>query len=95
MWFHVETDDKLDPQAQEGIFVGYIKSRSQYLVLDQQEYKYKVISLVFLEGERGYISQAKNCNLTTNNIFQNTLFNRNEAIPTTRNNIKVNVRKES
>jgi hypothetical protein len=47
------------------------------------------MSPVFLEGERGYISKkAGECNLATNDAFGNTLFDRNEAIPTTRNDIE-------
>ena len=45
------------------------------------------MSLVFLEGERSYISQAGDYNLATNNAFENALFDKNEAIPTTRNDI--------
>lgn len=34
VWFHVETDDKLDSRAHEGTLVGYTKSRNHYIVLD-------------------------------------------------------------
>ena len=54
------------------------------------------MSLVFLEGEKRHISkQAGECNLITNNAFENALFNKNEAIPTTRNNIGGRFREES
>ena len=46
------------------------------------------MNLIFLEGERGHISQARDYDLATNNAFKNALFNRNEAIPTTRNNVE-------
>ena len=66
-----------------------MKSRSQYLVLDQQRRECKVMSLVFLEGEKGHISKkAGECNLATDDAFENALFDRNEAIPTTRNDIE-------
>jgi hypothetical protein len=102
VWFHIKTNDKLDPQAQEGTFIGYMKSRSQYLVLDQQRHECKVMSLVFLEGERGHISKkAGECNLATDDTFENALFDRNEAIPTTndveggRNEVGVRFKEES
>ena len=46
--------------------------------------------LVFLEGERGHINQAGNydCNLATDDAFGNALFDRNEAIPTTMNDVE-------
>jgi transposase InsO family protein len=56
VWFHIETKDKLDPRAQEGVFVGYTKSSSQYLVLDRQRRVRKVTNPNFLEDERGFIS---------------------------------------
>jgi hypothetical protein len=46
------------------------------------------MSLVFLEGERGHISQAGDCDIATNNAFENALFDRNEVIPTIRNDVK-------
>jgi hypothetical protein len=46
------------------------------------------MSLVFLKGERGHISQAGDCDIATNDTFENALFDRNKVIPTTRNNIK-------
>ena len=46
------------------------------------------MSLVFLEGEKGHINkQAGEYDLATNNAFKNALFDRNEAIPTTRNDV--------
>ena len=46
-------------------------------------------SPVFLEGEKGHISkQAGECDLATNDAFENALFDRNEAIPTTRNDVR-------
>ncbi|EED11496.1 hypothetical protein TSTA_007860 [Talaromyces stipitatus ATCC 10500] len=56
VWFHTETKDKLDPRAHEGVFVGYTKSSSQYLVLDRQGRVRKVTNPIFLEDERGFIS---------------------------------------
>ena len=55
------------------------------------------MSPVFLEGERGHISQAKEYNITTNNAFKNALFNKDEAIPipTPRNNVEVRFKGES
>jgi hypothetical protein len=47
------------------------------------------MSPVFLEGERGHISQAGDYDIATNNAFENALFDRSEVIPTTRNNVGV------
>jgi hypothetical protein len=47
-----------------------------------------VTSPVFLEGERGHISQAGDCDIATDDAFENALFDRNEVIPTTRNDVE-------
>jgi hypothetical protein len=54
-----------------------------------------VTSLVFLEGERGHISQVGDYDIATDDTFEKALFDRNEAIPTTRNEVGVRFEGES
>jgi len=77
VWFHVKTDDKLDPRAEEGVFVGYTKSSCQYVILDRQGRERKVTNPIFMEDEPGFISREAgerdladifNCLLNGNNI---------------------------
>jgi hypothetical protein len=56
VWFHVKTKDKLDPRAKEGIFVGYTKSSSQFLILDKKGRERKVTNPIFMENEPGWLS---------------------------------------
>jgi hypothetical protein len=71
VWFHVETKDKLDPRAKEGIFVGYTKSSSQFLILDKKRYKQKVTNPIFIEDEPGWLSGLPgNRDLGTENLFR-------------------------
>ncbi|EED15089.1 conserved hypothetical protein [Talaromyces stipitatus ATCC 10500] len=73
VWFHIETKDKLDPRAQEGVFVGYTKSSSQYLVLDRQGRVRKVTNPIFLEDQRGFISDEAGDREFTNDEAYNSL----------------------
>jgi hypothetical protein len=53
------------------------------------------MSPVFLEGERGHISQAGDCDIATDDAFEKALFDRNKAIPTARNEVGVRFKGES
>jgi hypothetical protein len=53
---HVETDDKLEPRAEEGTFVGYIKSANQFWMMDKQDREIKVTNPIFIEDEPGWLS---------------------------------------
>lgn len=39
VWFHRKTNDKLEPRAIEGVFVGYESSRNHYLVMAKKDRK--------------------------------------------------------
>ena len=56
VWYHTESNDKLDPRASEGIFVGYTKSANQYLVLTRQGREIKVTNPIFLEDTPGFLA---------------------------------------
>lgn len=73
VWFHTETKDKLDPRSQEGVFVGYTKSSSQYLVLDKEGRIRKVTNPIFLEDQRGFISDEAGEREFTNDDAYNNL----------------------
>jgi transposase InsO family protein len=39
VWFHRKTNDKMEPRAIEGVFVGYESSRNHYMVMIKQDQK--------------------------------------------------------
>ncbi|EEA19268.1 hypothetical protein PMAA_015260 [Talaromyces marneffei ATCC 18224] len=57
VWFHIKTDDKLEPRAKEGTLVGFTKSSSQYVILDRQDREHKVTNPIFMEDEYGFLSK--------------------------------------
>lgn len=57
VWFHIKTDDKLEPRAIEGVFVGYDSSKNHYSVMALRDRKiYRVTNPIFLENRRGFLS---------------------------------------
>jgi hypothetical protein len=48
VWFHKKQNDKLEPRAIEGVFIGYQSSRSHYLVMGKDVKVYRVTNPLFL-----------------------------------------------
>jgi hypothetical protein len=58
VWFYRKTNDKLEPRAVEGVFIGYESSRNHYTVMAKRDRKiYRVTNPIFLENKRGFISK--------------------------------------
>ncbi|KAF7174279.1 hypothetical protein CNMCM6106_008468 [Aspergillus hiratsukae] len=75
VWFHVETDDKLDPRAREGVFIGYTKSSSQYLILDKKGRVRKVTNPIFMEDQPGFIArEAGERDLANDDAFKRLIY---------------------
>ena len=71
VWFHVETNNKLAQRAQEGTFVGYTKSQSQFMVLNKSGHKIKVTNPIFMEEEPGWLlTQPGEQDFATDNMFK-------------------------
>src|SRR5690349_11721448 len=74
VWFHIEQDDKLEPQAIEGVFVGYdVHSKNHYSILVYRDQKvYCVTNLIFLEDQHRFISKETGPrDLAEDSDFQN------------------------
>jgi hypothetical protein len=71
IWFHIETDDKLEPRAVEEAFVGYCKSTSQYKILSKEDRKiYTVTNPIFMENQRCFLAdKAGERDLATSEAF--------------------------
>jgi hypothetical protein len=59
VWFHVETQDKLDPRAKDGTFVAYTKSSNQYIILDKRGKEHKVTNPIFIEDTAGHLQRQE------------------------------------
>jgi hypothetical protein len=57
VWFHKKQNDKLEPRAIEGVFIGYQSSRSHYLIMAKDRKVYRVTNPLFLERKQGFISK--------------------------------------
>ena len=58
VWFHIKQDDKIEPRAIEGAFIGYCTSNSQYSVLARKDRKvYTVTNPIFIEDEPSFLAK--------------------------------------
>lgn len=80
VWFHRKTNDKLEPRAIEGVFVGYESSRNHYLVMAKKDRKiHRITNPIFLENKRGFISKEPG----VRDILDEPMFQRILGVPKT------------
>lgn len=52
VWFYRKINNKLEPRAVKGVFIGYKSSRNHYMVMAKQDRKIsQVTNPIFLENK--------------------------------------------